>query len=844
MFNLSWLSGVGSRALGRILFSALLVASVAASGCGDDGGGGDAGDAGDAAVDTGPPPVDLELTAPPDPAEPTGCAETRPGAGEVWAKHIECAAELLNGPLAMGHAGDLLLENEHVRFVVRGGTGAAMVQGGPFGCIVDAAFGEHPDSLKEVFPVFGLATMAASEIAVIDAGVTSGEARVRVLFEDALVPLIDSFAPGLGRAGIVRGQLDYVLGAGDRALRIEYALTTRPGIPVARAAFGMLPLLGAQEVTQPGYGILGEDGLGGDGAFLVAERDDDAVAFGFDTVVSAAQIQTIHVLLATSPSVMQTGELTRFTARLAPAATAAEALSAVAADPADTGDAMIELQGPPGDRVEVRDAEGVLYLRTRLDASGAARFPAPPGAYRARAGYRGFFPGAEASFDHGACAPTAVTVAAPPSATLTVSATADGDATAPVRVTVVEGVEQIDRYIAIGPTDRRLPPGDYTVHVSRGMEFDVFAVDLTLAPAATEMVDPVLPRVVDTTGWVSADLHLHTEMSVDSLRPIEDAVRMLAAEGLDVASSTEHDVISDYRSIVVEAGVADYLLVVNGAEVSSTHLGHINGYPLAHDPALSAFGAPLWFDKPPGELFAAIRAAGDESLGGALVQVNHPRSGRKGLFSSIGFDRETLLSTVSPVEIDLDPGANLDDFSFDTIEVWNGGIGSEDEEAFEDYLALYAGGQVSTMVGNSDSHFLGDAPGGPRTFVEVPDDSPGAFAWPDVAASLRSGDATVAGGIFVTAEAAGPAVGDTVTVQVRIQAAPWVPVDRLRIYAGRRVAVDQAVAATADVLRFDAAIDVTLEGADFIVVRVDGAGAPRPYQSFDPYGVTNAVVVP
>ncbi|RLB53120.1 MAG: hypothetical protein DRJ42_12915, partial [Deltaproteobacteria bacterium] len=83
-----------------------------------------------------------------------------------------------------------------------------------------------------------------------------------------------------------------------------------------------------------------------------------------------------------------------------------------------------------------------------------------------------------------------------------------------------------------------------------------------------------------------------------------------------------------------------------------------------------------------------------------------------------------------------------------------------------------------------------------------------------------------------------------VSVQVRVQAAPWVPVDRLRVYAGRRVAVDQAIAATSDVVRFDAVVDVGLEGADFVVVRVDGSGAPRPYQSFDPYGVTNAVAVP
>ena len=94
--------------------------------------------------------------------------------------------------------------------------------------------------------------------------------------------------------------------------------------------------------------------------------------------------------------------------------------------------------------------------------------------------------------------------------------------------------------------------------------------------------------------------------------------------------------------------------------------------------------------------------------------------------------------------------------------------------------------------------------------------------------------AFVAAGIFVTAELAGPAVGDSVPVHVRVQGPPWASVDRLRVYAGREATVDRAIAAGADEV-----VDVPLRGASFVVVRVDGGPAPTPIQHFEPMGVTH-----
>jgi hypothetical protein len=245
----------------------------------------------------------------------------------------------------------------------------------------------------------------------------------------------------------------------------------------------------------------------------------------------------------------------------------------------------------------------------------------------------------------------------------------------------------------------------------------------------------------------------------------------------------------------------------------------------------------------PVEIFDALRALGDEAMGGALVQINHPRLGDAAFFGALGLDRDTGRATASPESLGLPAGTNLDDFGFEVVEVWNGYTRGGNEESLEDYLALYAAGRRFTMVGNSDSHRADLPPGSPRSFVRVTDDARGAFTFGDVADGLRAGEVTVAAGIFVTATLEGARVGDMVPVRVHVEAPPWVETDRLRIYAGRDVVVDQPIASTEPV-RVDAVVDVPLGGADFVVVRAEGTREPAPYQHFAPVGITNPLRVP
>lgn len=802
-----------------------------------------------AACDAPPPVADapalrdpLVFEASPDPAEETACTSA-PIRG-ARAKHVTCAAELAHGPLAMGRVGDVLIENAHVRFVIREGEVSATTLGGFGGAVIDAERQGGSDRLKELFPLFDLATARATEIAVVDAD----EARVRVLFEaDELGLLAAALGGGGGRAGPFRGQIDYVLGPDDRALRIEIRTTTNVGVAGNRFLPGVALLVGGgAELVQPGYGEIDEDRPGGSGLpAIVAEARDEALAAALEdeagplssgTVLS---VGTIVLVRGERPLVVSEGAAASFALHLAPAELGADAWSA--ALPATSS---VTVHTAPDSRVELARADGTVLARSRVGAEGTARFALPAGDHVARAAILDLVGGLIAG--RGTAAPFGdpvaitgadVTLPAPPRGTLAIDATVEG-AAAPVRVTVMEGPEEHGRFVASGPTTRVLPPGSYHVIVSHGLEHDVVEADVVIAEGATERVGGDLARALDTTGLVSADFHLHSELSTDSRHRVEDALRMIAAEGLDVVASTDHDFVTDYPALAASLGLD--LVTVPGDEVSSTTYGHLGGYPLRRDPALAGAGAVDWTTAGLFEALAGIRAAGDSALGGAIVQINHPRLRGSGVFDVLGLDA-TGHAAADPTTLDLPAGTDLDAFDADVVEVWNGYTRGDNEASFVDWLALAARGRRLTMVGNSDSHRPDLPAGSPRTFLRVGDD--GAFDWLDAAASLRAGDATVAGGLLVTASITRVTAG-VAQVAVRIQAPPWADCTRLRIYAGTAVAIDRALAATTAPIRLDETIDVPLGGATFVVVRADGERAPEPIQHFAPFGITNALRVP
>jgi hypothetical protein len=365
-----------------------------------------------------------------------------------------------------------------------------------------------------------------------------------------------------------------------------------------------------------------------------------------------------------------------------------------------------------------------------------------------------------------------------------------------------------------------IPPGKYRVTVSRGFEYTEVEQTIAVEAGSTAVVDATLERVVDTRGWISADLHVHAVPSPDAPTLLDDRVRSLAASGVEVAAATDHNAVTDYGPTIRQLEAQRWLASIVGDEVTTRgfQLGHFNVFPLAPG------GSPIPFEGvTPGEIFAAARGAPPSNVD-KVVQVNHPRMGSIGYFELLHLD---------PFDLDRwRRQAPLFDASFDALEVFNGDDYADMprvETCLRDWYALLDAGLHVTATGNSDSHKVTYHEAGvPRNFVRVADDSPAAFDARAFVDAVRRGRVVVSSGPFVRLNVGAAEVGDevlpgeNVEVHVQVSAPPWVDVASVEIVDRGEIVKTWRPAPTRDPVRLDASTRMALRSGDWIIAIVRG----------------------
>jgi hypothetical protein len=772
-----------------------------------------------------------ELVA--DPAVQTGCVPE----GFTGAKVVACVEELPEGRLVSGRVGDLLIQNGTMTVVVRGFGEGYYLMGTAPGGIVDAARAGGEDLVKEILPVFNLNGGGFEEFVITEAG-DDGPAEIVVRGPVAPVPFVNAAIATAPVAAIA--EQHYILEPNSDALLIRTYLYPLEGgaggVEVGDAFF----MGGKLETFAPGRGF-----LEGSANVEVLGSRGTTTSYGFthagDTILQWIDVANVKIGRGPTRTLGNSEPIDRWLV-VGDGSVANTTGRAWALRGQETG--SITGNTAPGVDVVVVDGDDAPVTVGRADGDGNYVIDVPPGSYSAYAESPARAPGAVSPVTVTAGGGVEVDLSAGASGTLSVSVEDGGGDPLPARIRLTSGADDRVQYSgADGTFTAGLPPGNWTVVVSRGMEYEAYTADVVVTADQTTEVAAVIDRVVDTAGWVALDTHLHSEMSTDSTITLEDRLLAVAAEGIEVPISTDHDFVTDYAPVVADLGLTDWITPQVGVETSSLVWGHVNTWPHQPDYDRGAGHAFAWYGASPGEVFALMRARPDDPV----IQINHPYSSSSGLLNIIDFDDGTLLANADPTELGLPDGTDLSDWNFDAIEVANDLEDEVFDPAFASWLALVGGGHPAVATGSSDSHGKSAFVGKARTYVYVGagNDDPTQVVAADVNAALKAGKVIVSQGVFVTAAIVDPGTGlpaepgslvdlsaeTDIQIAIRVQAPSWLPTARIDVYAGPEVAttIDLDDAAT-DVVRYDDTITIPLSGSadGFLLVRVEPVGRGDP----------------
>ncbi|MCX5747587.1 MAG: CehA/McbA family metallohydrolase [Proteobacteria bacterium] len=443
-----------------------------------------------------------------------------------------------------------------------------------------------------------------------------------------------------------------------------------------------------------------------------------------------------------------------------------------------------------------------------------------------------------------------------------------------------------------GRLEAQVRPGTYDLVISRGPEYEVTTVKVDLRPGAFVAQNLTLTRAFPTDGWIAGDFHIHAQPSTDSGLPIDQRVISCAAEGLEVAVSTDHNFITDYAPVISASGLDPWMLGLPGMEMTTFEMGHFIGYPLKIDAGSTRGGEFEWSGVPPKTIFDQLRNKLAVEPGKGLVHIAHPRQPVLGYWAQFYIDAATgepypptgILGIFAPYGDEFAPDKYANDF--DTVELLTGRrledahsfvaptplppgpfpdpqpvagtvvVGKDGRPQFpgvvETWMTMLDRGAKPTGMGASDSHqLLGDEPGYARTmlFVGSGKDVPGGFGRADVVDAITHHHAITTNGPFLEMTVGSHIIGDTVVassggvdVDLHVRAPTWAAVDHLIVYSNSVVILDEPIP-PAQATNYARQVHLALPADAWIVAEVYGSGNMFPVLTPTEFPPLDATVI-
>ena len=401
-------------------------------------------------------------------------------------------------------------------------------------------------------------------------------------------------------------------------------------------------------------------------------------------------------------------------------------------------------------------------------------------------------------------------------------------------------------YSANGQWSQPIPPGRYRVLISHGPEYDAEYRTIEVPPSGEVKLEATLKRVVQSSGWVSADFHSHSSPSGDNTASQLGRVLNILAEHIEFAPCTEHNRLSTYTPHLKRLEAEHLLGTCVGIELSGRpgSLNHQNAFPIVLQPRTQDSGGPVVHTDPAEQIRRlALWDDGAEKL----VQVNHPDLGEmffdrdgdgdpdgglKGMFQFID------VLEVHPHYVGTYGGTGGDTLSLPPTLSYRGRL--TNNRIFNWLQLLNQGHRIPGVV-NTDAHYNFHGTGWIRNYIRSTTDDPAQIKAVDIVRASEAGNIVMSNGPFMEvslestdSKRSGTRVipgeelslpGGKALLKVRIQCANWLDIDRVQILVSGRP--DETLNFTrwthpgyfgAGVVKFDQTIPLRLEEDAHIIV--------------------------
>lgn len=381
-----------------------------------------------------------------------------------------------------------------------------------------------------------------------------------------------------------------------------------------------------------------------------------------------------------------------------------------------------------------------------------------------------------------------------------------------------------------------LASGNYDVTVSHGPEYHAEFMTLKIEPGKATEITVKLPRLVSTTGWVSADFHSHSTPSGDNTSSQLGRVLNLVAEHVEFAPCTEHNRVSSYDEHRQTWNLASVFATVSGMELTGQPLplNHQNMFPMIYRPRTQDGGGPTADLSPETQI---ERAAAWDNNSVKLIQQNHPDIGwlfydrdgdqvpDEGYFRSFGLMN---VMEIHPIDKLLSPNR------FDI----RGGKPVENHTAFNWMQLLNQGFRIYGVV-NTDAHYNFHGSGGLRIWIKSDTDEPEKIQSDSMRDAARNGNIVMSNGPFLeatfreTGSNTQPVISGQdlnapsgkVSATIRVQCANWLDVDTVMLLVNGRPDEQRTFTReknpelfSRDTVRFEKTIDMELPKDAHLIV--------------------------